>query len=117
MISQFDVVEPDLLFISADRLQEILTEENVRGTPDLVVEVGSKSTRKRDETIKKQLYERSGAQEYRIVDPEIHVVRVYRREGANFTRPVELSREHGDILRSSLFPGLDLPLERIFRDT
>jgi Uma2 family endonuclease len=117
VISQFDVVEPDLLFISAARVPEIMTVENVRGTPDLVIEVGSKSTRRRDETIKKQLYERSGAQEYWIVDPEIHVVRVYRREDARFTRPVELSREHGDVLSSPLFPGLELPLDRVFRDT
>ena len=117
VISQFDVVEPDLLFISAARVQEMLTVENVRGTPDLVIEVGSKSTRQHDETIKKSLYERSGAQEYWIVDPEISVVRVYRRDGATFTRAIELSREHGDVLRSPLFPGLDLPLERVFRDT
>ena len=95
----------------------MLTSENVRGIPDLVIEVGSKNTGKRDKTIKKQLYERSGAQEYWIVDPEIHVVRVYRREGGTFARRVELSREHGDVLRTPLFPGLDLPLERIFRDT
>ena len=47
VISEFDVVEPDLLFVSSARL-EILTIENVRGTPDLVIEVASKSTRKRD---------------------------------------------------------------------
>ncbi len=116
VISEFDVVEPDLLFVSAARV-DILTVENVRGTPDLVIEVGSRGTRKRDETIKKQLYQRAGVLEYWIVDPEIAVVRVYRREGLSFLRPVELSREHADVLRSPVFPGLDLPLERVFRDT
>jgi Uma2 family endonuclease len=116
VISEFDVVEPDLLFVSAARV-DILTVENVRGTPDLVIEVGSRGTRKRDETIKKQLYQRAGVLEYWIVDPEIAVVRVYRREGLSFLRAVELSREHADVLRSPVFPGLDLPLERVFRDT
>jgi Uma2 family endonuclease len=117
VLSPYDVVEPDLLFVAADRLSELLTEENVRGTPDLVIEVASRGTRKREETIKKRLYARAGVQEYWIVDPEIDVVRVYRREGLSFLRPVELSREHADVLRSPLFPGLDLPLERVFRDT
>jgi hypothetical protein len=43
-------------------------------------------------------------------------VRVHRREGPSFLRPIELSRERGDVLQSALFPGLDLPLERVFRE-
>jgi len=43
VLSDFDVVEPDLQFISRTR-QEILTKQNVRGAPDLVVEVGSPRT-------------------------------------------------------------------------
>ena len=117
VISDTDVVEPDLLFISSARVPEILTAQHVRGTPDLVIEITSRGTRRRDETIKRRLYEQSGAQEYWVIDPEIDVLRVYRREGALFTRPVELSRESGDLLRSPLLPGLDLPLVRVFRDT
>ena len=76
----------------------------------------SKGTRRRDETIKRRLYERTGASEYWIVDPAIDVIRIYRREGAGFGRPVELSREAGDVLTTSLLPGLEMPLARIFRD-
>ena len=117
VMSPFDVVEPDLLYVSAASVPEVLTETNVHGTPDLAIEVASKGTRERDETIKKQLYERGGVQEYWVVDPEIDVVRVYRRSGLAFLRPLELSRGQGDVLRSALLPGLDLPLERIFRDS
>lgn len=46
----------------------------------------------------------------------IDVVRVYRREGEVVGRPVELSREAGDVLTTPLLPGLDLPLDRVFRD-
>jgi Uma2 family endonuclease len=88
----------------------------VRGVPELVVEIGSPGTRKRDETIKRRLYEQSGVSEYWIVDPEIDAVRVYRRDGEHFARPAELSREAGDVLTTPLLPGLDLPLARIFRD-
>ena len=50
------------------------------------------------------------------MDPELDVVRVYRREGERFARPAELSREAGDVLTTPLLPGLSLPLDRIFRE-
>jgi Uma2 family endonuclease len=115
VFSQFDVVEPDLLYITAERRKEILTTQHVRGTPDLVIEVGSPGTRRRDETIKRRLYERAGVAEYWIIDPDLEVVRIYRRAGDSFAKPHELSREGGDVLASSLFPGFDLPLESVFR--
>jgi Uma2 family endonuclease len=51
------------------------------------------------------------------VDPFAGEVRVYRREGSGFGKPKELSRRAGDVLRTPLLAGLDLPLERVFRDT
>ena len=64
VFSAFDVVEPDLLYMSHERATQILTEANVQGVPELVVEIASKSTRKRDETIKRRLYQRTGVAEY-----------------------------------------------------
>ena len=61
------------------------------------------ATRQRDETIKKRLYERSGVSEYWFVDQELDVVRVYRVSARGFERPVELRREAGDVLSTSLF--------------
>jgi Uma2 family endonuclease len=43
----------------------------VRGVPELMVEIGSPSTRRRDETIKRHLYERTGVTEYWVLDPEL----------------------------------------------
>ena len=93
VFSRFDVVEPDLLYMSNERAAEVLTAANVQGAPELVVEIGSPGTRKRDETIKRRLYERAGVSEYWVVDPELDVVRVYRRSAEGFERPVELSAE------------------------
>jgi Uma2 family endonuclease len=112
---QFDVVEPDLLFASTAGLAEIATTKNMQGAPELVIEIGSPGTRKRDETIKKRLYERWGVDEYWIVDGDTDVVRIYRRESAGFGRVAELSREAGDVLTTVLLPGLELPLSRVFR--
>ena len=115
VFSDFDVVEPDLLFIAASRRHDILTTQNVRGAPDLVIEVGSPGTRRRDETIKRRLYERDAVAEYWIVDPDLEVVRIYRRQDGGYGRPRELAREAEDELRSPFFPGLSLSLDVIFR--
>jgi Uma2 family endonuclease len=116
VFSNFDVVEPDLLYVSASRMATILTSQHVRGAPDLVIEIASPGARTRDETIKRTLYERTGVLEYWIVDPEIDVVRIYRQAGERVARPVELSRDNGDVLTTPLLPGLELPLARIFRE-
>ncbi len=116
VFSDFDVVEPDLLYLSNARAAEVLTPVHARGVPELVVEIASKGTRKRDETIKRRLYERVGVSEYWVVDPAIDVVRIYRREGKRFGRPIELSREADDVLTTPLLPGVQLPLRNIFKD-
>jgi len=115
VFSTHDVVEPDLLYMSNARANEVLTAANVKGVPELVIEIGSPSTRKRDETIKRRLYERSGVSEYWFVDPDADVIRVYTREGSTLGSARELSREAGDVLTTPLLPGLDVPLSRVFR--
>ena len=101
--------------MSNERAETVLTEANVQGRPELVIEIGSPSTRQRDETVKRRLYERSGVSEYWVVDPEIDVVRVYRRGTDGFERPVELRAEASDVLTTPLLTGVNVPLTRIFR--
>ncbi len=116
LFSKFDVVEPDLLYVSKERAADVLTTQHVKGSPDLIIEIGSPSTRQRDETIKRRLYERTAVTEYWVVDPDLDVVRVYRREGDRFGRPVELACESGDVLTTPLFSGLNLQLADIFKE-
>jgi Uma2 family endonuclease len=114
VFSHYDVVEPDLLYLSNARAADALTPKHVRGVPELVIEIESPGTRKRDETIKRRLYERCGVSEYWVVDPELSVIRVYRREGEGYGRPQELSAEAGDVLTTPHLEGLVMPLARIF---
>ena len=114
VFSDTDVVEPDLVYLSNGRAAEVLTPLHARGVPELVIEIASRGTRKRDETIKHRLYERAGVSEYWVVDPEIDAVRVFRREGDRFARPLELGRDAGDVLTTPLLPGLEIPLARVF---
>jgi Uma2 family endonuclease len=116
LFSQFDVVEPDVLFISKGRLSQILTRKNVQGAPDLAVEVGSPSTRRRDEKLKRDLYERSGVQEYWVADPDLDIIKVYRLVEGRYVRAAELSVEARDVLTTPLLPGLEIPLVDVFED-
>ena len=90
----------------------------VRGAPDLVVEVASKSTRKRDLTIKRDLYARWRVREYWFVDPNSKSVGVFRgtNEAKTFLEPLELWLDQQDILTTPLLPGLELPLAAIFKE-
>ncbi|HWF84385.1 MAG TPA: Uma2 family endonuclease, partial [Vicinamibacterales bacterium] len=81
VFSQFDVVEPDLLFVSTAR-RRIVTSKNVAGSPDLAIEVLSPGTRRTDEGAKRRLYERFDVLEYWLVDPRLKTVKTYRRSKA-----------------------------------
>lgn len=116
ILSDFDVVEPDLLFLSKERLSEISTAPWVKGAPSLVVEIGSPSTRKRDATIKRRLYERVGVDEYWLIDPELDTIDVYRHIEGKYQRTARLSLEAGDVLATPLLPDLTMPLSTIFED-
>jgi Uma2 family endonuclease len=61
-------------------------------------------------------YERSNVVEYWVVDPDIDVIRVYRRSGDRFERAFELSAEVGDLLTTALLPGLTIPLADVFAE-
>jgi Uma2 family endonuclease len=113
-LSNEDVVEPDLLFVSRER-SFVEQDQGIFGAPDLVIEILSPSTQKRDETVKHQLYERFGVREYWIVDPLQETVKVYRpAENGGYQLAAELSAASKDQLRTPLLPGLAVPLEKIF---
>jgi Uma2 family endonuclease len=114
VLSNFDVVEPDLLYMLNERAAEILTAEHVAGVPELVIEIASPGTRKRDETLKRRLYERTGVDEYWVVDPDVDAIRVFRRSAKGFTRPLELTAEAGDVLTTPLLPDLEISIARAF---
>ena len=116
ILSKFDVVEPDLLYLSSERMTEIETSPWVRGAPNLVVEIGSPATRRRDVIVKRRLYDQFGVDEYWIVDPELDSIDVYRRLEGRLERTVELSLERGEVLTTPLLPGLKLPLSKVFED-
>jgi len=115
VFSFHDIVEPDVIFVAPDQL-DILTAKNIQGTPAMVVEILSASTRKRDQQIKRTLYDRMGVREYWLVDPERNAVAVYRRgTDGSFPLMASLSAARHDTLETPLLPGWSVELVRLFR--
>jgi Uma2 family endonuclease len=110
ILSEFDVVEPDIVYISKQRAS-VMTEKNLQGAPDLAIEVLSESTEKRDRTFKLKLYGKFGVDEYWIIDPYGPSAEIYRRGEEGLTLVAKLSAT--DALTSPMFPGLSLPLSRL----
>lgn len=104
------VVQPDILIVMADNLG-IVAPEGVRGAPDLVVEVLSPATAKRDKGIKRHLYGRHGVKEYWIVDPEALTVEVAVNAGGQMeTRGLFGA---GERVESQVLSSLELPVDQL----
>jgi Uma2 family endonuclease len=113
VLSDISVVQPDMLFISTARAA-IITDKNIQGAPDLVVEILSESSRKTDEITKRKLYEMYGVCEYWIIDPELSTVKVYRTTDKGYVRTNELSVEANESLNTPLLQGLSISLSELF---
>ena len=106
-----EVVQPDIFFISKERVG-IIAEEEIRGAPDLVIEIISPGTEDRDRHYKKTLYARHGVVEYWIVDPKSKTVEVYKLGERGFE--LVKAYKEGEALESPLLPGLEVDLKEIF---
>ncbi len=106
-----NVVQPDILFISKNRL-DIIGKRNIQGAPDLVVEIISENSVYRDMVQKKRLYARLGVKEYWIVIPEEVEVEVYTLKDNKY----QLCRTYnkGDTLEPPSLKGLKIELREIF---
>ena len=110
VFSEFDVVEPDVLFISKAR-SGVLTSKNVQGAPDLVVEVLSESTARVDRSVKLKLYGKFGVEEYWMIDPAGPTAEIYRRSQSGLELAEKLSA--ADALTSPMLPGFSMPLRKL----
>ena len=105
------VAVPDVVFVRRDRLG-IIGPKAIEGSPDLIVEILSPSTRHRDLGTKKTLYERFGVREYWIVAPKTRTVSV---SVLGVDRYQSLPAE-GNIVRSTVLPGVTLDVTTLFAD-
>ncbi len=108
-----NVVQPDILFISKERLN-IIGEKNIEGAPDLVIEIILENSVYRDMVQKKKLYARFGVKEYWIVIPDEKEIEVYILKDNTY----QLYQTYGkaDTLESPALKDLKIVLKEIFSE-
>lgn len=105
--------EPDLMFFGIEKAGLIEPDTLRFPIPDLIVEVLSPTTEKRDRGIKFEDYAVHGVREYWIVDAAAETIEVFRLEGQVYGTAERL--EQG-IVASEVVPGFSIPVRSIFDD-
>ena len=111
VLSDIDVVQPDLLFVSNERAH-IITPAGVQGAPDLVVEILSPATAERDKGYKRALYARNGVKEYWIVGTDAGAITVLLLGDDGYE--VVGTFGEGDTLSSPTLEGFRLEVNDVF---
>jgi Uma2 family endonuclease len=109
ILADHSIVQPDILYVTAARLS--IVRAHVEGAPDLVVEIISPSTARRDEGVKKLLYAVSGVQEYWLAYWQERRLEFLVNEGGRF---VEVPHVAG-LYRSPKLPEIRFDVARYWR--
>lgn len=112
VLSDTDIVQPDVLYVRNNSTAHV-TEHNVQGPPDVVVEILSPGTAARDRNLKRKRYERFGVQEYWLVDPDHNTLEILVLNAGQYTQVCCAIRPA--TCTSVLFPGLTLDLGRLLK--
>lgn len=108
-LGDHSVVQPDVIYVAAARRG--IVKERIEGAPDLLVEVLSPGTVRRDRGEKLALYAQSGVREYWIVDSEERQIEFLINEGGRFVVALPVD----GLYRSSLLPEIGLDLAAFWR--
>ena len=111
VLSEDIVVQPDILFISKERL-DIIKEAAIMGSPDLIVEIISPSSASYDTVEKRDIYEEYGVKEYWLVFPQEKAIEVLTLEDGVY-RELCKGRKTG-VVRSKIIVGLEVDLKEVF---
>ncbi|QGP92122.1 Putative restriction endonuclease [Neomoorella glycerini] len=112
-LEETETYQPDILFISRERLN-IIKKEKIIGAPDLVVEILSPTTAYYDLRKKYRIYEKHGVREYWLVDPEERCVQVYIAEAGKFKLDQEVEKK--GIVCSRVIEGFSIDAAAIFHN-
>lgn len=105
-------VQPDIFFIYSER-KNIITEKNIHGAPDLIVEIISAGSIHRDLVEKKALYEKFGVKEYWIVFPDEEIIEIYLLNNGNKYELYQTA-ENGEEISSAVLKDLKVAIKDIF---
>ena len=123
ILDKYNIVQPDIFFISTENqnivTEKNITDKNITGSPDLVIEVLSPSTAYNDLVTKKEIYEQFGVKEYWIIDPEKQWMEIYslkKKSSAEDAMKYSIFQrieKHGKI-NSEIIPHLEVEFQKFF---
>lgn len=111
-LSDSNVLQPDMIFVSSAR-KGIMHKERIDGPCDLVVEIMSPASRRKDRLQKLEIYRKAGIPHYWLVDPEENTLEAFLLSNGDYA--LVATGGPGNNFTNSQFPGLVLDLERVFR--
>lgn len=114
VFDEYNSAIPDMVFLSHERRDEIVSGERLTGAPELVVEILSPGTEneRRDRNIKRRMYAVKGVEEYWIVAPEIRQIEIYRKGRQGLDAETFVGEQ--DEITSPVLPGFRCGVSKIF---
>jgi len=109
VLTEYDVVQPDLVLFTRERQQLVDPRQVTRVQPDLAIEILSPGTASNDRSRKMQLLARHAVREFWLVDPEAETIEVYTLSGSQFVLAHIASGSTP--VRSPLLPDLSVSAE------
>ena len=113
IFSDINVVQPDLIYLSKEKYQ-ILTDSNIQGAPDLIIEILSPSNKENDRIFKKHMYEKFGVKEYWVVDPENEKLEIWELKNNKYQLAIKAG--NNQVVESPSLKGLRVNLSAVFND-
>ena len=104
-------VQPDLVFVAAERVATVVAEDGLRGAPDLIVEILSPSNWLTDRRTKFEVYQNAGVREYWIVDPQMRVAEVFVLHEGAFALLGKWGA--GELIRSQVLEGFEIAVDEM----
>lgn len=111
VLSEKNVFAPDLVYVSSEN-NHIITEKNISGTPDFIIEILS-TNKTNDLVVKKEIYEKFGVKEYWIVDPVEEMILIHVLEDQKYRLVGKYSKSNKIINCKTI--DFDISVELIFK--
>lgn len=115
IFSEYDVVQPDVLYFVPERVHLLDMNDRPRHRPDIVVEILAPGTESNDRGRKLRMYEHYEVPEYWMLDTDARTLDIRSLRGAFYEVTVTASGD--DVVTSPLLPDLSFAVSRLFEDS